>query len=257
MNVISCAEARALSGLRVVLTVGAPGPWSEAAKAILALHAIPYAAIPHAMLEENDDIADWTNVRNAPIAMYEDELPRSSWLDILLLAERIGTGPSLIGANRVERAEIVGLSHEICGEDGLGWNRRLTIFKHLTEAGGIGIADLNLPPRFLRDYRVTPANFAVCEAKIAAILDLLSARIAAQQQIGSPYLVGSALSAADIYLANFVGMLHPLPHEVNPMAEWLRAYYETVPAVIADRLPPLVAYRNQIYAMHLTLPLDY
>jgi hypothetical protein len=41
MNFVSCAETRHLPGLRLVLAAGAPGPWSEAAKAILALHAIP------------------------------------------------------------------------------------------------------------------------------------------------------------------------------------------------------------------------
>jgi hypothetical protein len=35
------------------------------------------------MLADNDEIAAWTNTRNAPVAMYQDELPRSSWLDIL------------------------------------------------------------------------------------------------------------------------------------------------------------------------------
>ena len=54
----------------------------------------------------------------------------NTWLDILYLAERLGSGPSLLPADREGQVECIGLSHQICGEDGLGWNRRLKHIQH-------------------------------------------------------------------------------------------------------------------------------
>ena len=42
-NYLSVEAAIPLTGLRLVLTRGVPGPWGEAAKAILHVKQIPYA----------------------------------------------------------------------------------------------------------------------------------------------------------------------------------------------------------------------
>ena len=76
-------------------------------------------------METNDDLFAWTGMRNAPIAMFEEEPPQSTWHEILLLAERIGSGPSLIPEDPIDRALMLGFSTEICGPDGFAWNRRL------------------------------------------------------------------------------------------------------------------------------------
>ena len=47
-------------------------------------------------METNDDLFAWTGMRNAPIAVLDDEPPQSTWHEILLLAERVGSGPSLM-----------------------------------------------------------------------------------------------------------------------------------------------------------------
>ena len=42
---VSVEEARALPGLRLVLTRGVPGPWGETAKNLLHVKGIPWVAV--------------------------------------------------------------------------------------------------------------------------------------------------------------------------------------------------------------------
>ena len=42
MDYLSVEEARDLNGLKLVLTGGVPGPWSEAAKALFNHHQVPF-----------------------------------------------------------------------------------------------------------------------------------------------------------------------------------------------------------------------
>ena len=42
---IEVEQARAMSGLRLVLTPGVPGPWSEAAKGVLHVKKLPYVKL--------------------------------------------------------------------------------------------------------------------------------------------------------------------------------------------------------------------
>ena len=44
MEYLSVAEARHLPGLRLVLTASVPGPWGQAAKAVLGFRSVGYAA---------------------------------------------------------------------------------------------------------------------------------------------------------------------------------------------------------------------
>ena len=43
---LSVEQACPMSGLRLVLSPGVPGPWSEAAKGILSMKKIPYVRVP-------------------------------------------------------------------------------------------------------------------------------------------------------------------------------------------------------------------
>ena len=43
----------------------------------------------------------------------------------MLLAERLAPAPALLPADPASRALALGLAHELCGEAGLGWSRRL------------------------------------------------------------------------------------------------------------------------------------
>src|SRR5580692_4707519 len=117
MKYFSVAEARKLAGLRLVLTANMPGPWGEAAKAVLSARRVSYAPVAQAAMESNEDLYAWTGVRNAPVAIFDEEPAQTTWLDILLLAERLGSGPSLLPSDPLERALVLGFSTEICGSD--------------------------------------------------------------------------------------------------------------------------------------------
>ena len=59
-------------------------------------------------------------------------MARGSWR-----APRLAPAPPLIPARADERALAFGLAHEICGEGGLGWSRRLQlIHADLNNSGG-------------------------------------------------------------------------------------------------------------------------
>src|SRR5258706_11514547 len=110
-------------GLRMVVVGGVPSPWGEAAKGILHIKGIEWAAVR--LVYDSEALKNWAGERSGPVAVYEQEPPRSGWKDILLLAERLAPEPALLPAGPAERALVLGLSHDMCGEAGLGWTRRL------------------------------------------------------------------------------------------------------------------------------------
>jgi hypothetical protein len=122
---VSVEEAIERRGVRMVVVGNVPSPWGEAAKGILHIKAIDWAAVR--LVYDSEALQQWAGQRSGPVLMYDDERPRSGWADILLLAERLAPAPPLLPAKADERALAFGLAHEICGEAGLGWSRRLQL----------------------------------------------------------------------------------------------------------------------------------
>jgi len=258
MDYVEPGAARNLPGLRLALTVGVPGPWSESAKAIFAVKGLDYVPVAQYAGKENPDLVAWTGSRNAPVAVFDDEAPRQGWAEILLLAERLNPELPLLPADPAERALVFGLAHEICGEEGFGWTRRVMMFEAILAAARGGAALESGMLAMLRDYRITEAAIAAAPGRIIGILDMLAARLRDQRAAGSHYLVGNALSACDLYWACFAALIDPLPAAVNPMPDFLRrAYGGVTPALAAAKHPILFEHRDFIYATHLTLPLDF
>jgi glutathione S-transferase len=250
MNYISVAEARNLPGLRLVLTTGVPGPWGESAKALFKLRGVPFTPVAQIAIEANEDLVAWTGVRNAPVAVYEDEPGKSGWLEILLLAERLGSGPSLLPEGPLERALSLGLSTEICGPDGLGWSRRLDQMSTVGSAG--------LPANFLNAYGFRPDAVAKARGRLISILDGLAEQLRRQAARGSDYLVGSRLSAADVHWACFSVALRPFPDEFCPISPQFRAMYAaTTPDIEAALDPALFRHRDMVFERHIGLPMVF
>jgi hypothetical protein len=143
LEFVCVAEAKQRSGLRVVVAGIVPSPWGEAAKGILYHKRVPYVAAR--LSTEGPAVKEWTGHDSAPIAVYENKTPHTGWAEILLLAERLAPASPLIPASPADRALLFGLSHEICGEDGLGWARCLCGI-HVSLAGGGGF------PRPIAEY---------------------------------------------------------------------------------------------------------
>ena len=112
MEYQSVEAGQAASGLRLVLSAGVPGPWGEAAKAVFKLRDVPFTPVAQVGGGENPELVEWTRHRNAPIAMYNDEAPRVRWLEIVELAERLGSGASLLPEDIEDRMRMVGIVNE-------------------------------------------------------------------------------------------------------------------------------------------------
>src|SRR5690349_16105525 len=109
-------------GLRVVLTPGVPGPFTEEAKGILHVKKLPFIKAKQEILGANVALQRWTAQTTAPVAAWNDEPPRSTWIEQLYLFERLAPEPRLIPTDFDERTTMFGLAHEIFGEGGWVWN---------------------------------------------------------------------------------------------------------------------------------------
>jgi glutathione S-transferase len=250
MQYIDIDEARGRSGLRLVLTAGVPGPWGEAAKAIFRVKGIPFVAVRQTIGVHDEKLLAWTRQTSAPVAMYEDERPRSGWAEILFLAERLRPDPPLLPADPRERAFALGLAFEICGEHGLGWTRRLMMM------AGMPASPNSMPWKYGCD---DAAAVSRAPARAALILDLLADQLKRQQDAGRRYLVGTRLSVVDIYWAAFSNLLVPLPPEQSPMPDYMRKVYDSWASAPGAKPvdPALLAHRDFVFAEHIGLPQEF
>lgn len=253
---VDVERARALPGLRLAITAGVPGPWGEAAKGVFHAKGIPFERVRQAGGESNDALYAWTGHRNAPVAVYENEPPRTGWAEILWLAERLRPEPALVPADPDDRVLCLGLAHELMGENGFGWCRRLMLFQ-------VSMGDSDVPPeplrpvlgRMLEQYRYSRAAAEAAPARVAQTLTLLSRQLAAQRAAGKRYLIGDQLSAVDVYWAAMAALVAPLPPDACAMPEMLRGLYANPGPCVADALDPaLLLHRDRIYREHMEFP---
>jgi glutathione S-transferase len=189
--------------------------------------------------------------------VLDNEPPRTGWVEILMLAERLQPHPALVPRDERQRAQMFGLANELCGEDGYGWNRRLMFFANWRNALDADNAAMR-PEAYHRMSNKYGYGGDVehARARIVAILELLSEQLLAQRDRGSRYYVGDQLSAVDIYAACFMAMVRPLPIELCATSpEMHAAYAEYDPAILAAADPILLAHRDFMYATHLETPL--
>jgi len=247
-------QAKDPTGLRMIVVGGLPSPWGEAAKGIFHIKKIPFSAVYHN--PHDKEMENWAGSPSAPVAIYENEAPLSSWKDILLLAERLSPEPTLLSEDPSDRALILKLSHDICGEKGLGWVRRLeSVHKGLKgEKGGF--------PEMIAKYLAYKYGYHEQQAtgnnaRIVELLNMLTERLRVQHSSGKRFYVGSTLSAIDIYSATFMAYFKPLPAEQCPMDETIRTVFETLDEqVLAALSPILIEHRDFIYSEFLELPLS-
>ena len=250
---VSIADARELPGLRLVLLRGLPSPWSVAARAIFELERVPLLKVYRSEQDTTNALREWTGQDSFPAAMYEDERPRSGWAEILLLAERLGAEPRLIPDDPYDRAFMFGLAHEICGEMGLAWSRRL-----------MGLAArLRTDPRdpgvleFARKYGASSDEMKRATGRVVDILRLLAVQLRRQQDAGREFLVGETLTAADIYWATFCNLISPLPDDQMPLAAEVRKGFTSDDPQVRLALDPLlIEHRDRIYQGYLQLPVE-
>jgi glutathione S-transferase len=249
---VAVEEAISADGLRMVVVGGIPSPWGESAKGIFHVKGLKWLAVR--LEHKNEALARWAGQLSGPVAMYQQEQPRDGWASILMLAERLAPEPPLLPADPEERAWMLGLSHEILGENGLAWTRRLQlVHAGLCERGGFqGRVAAYLGKR----YGYSSAHAERYSERVAALLSMLAKRLRSQAASGG-YLSGTGLTAVDIYCATVMALFSPLPAAVCEMQLPARAAFETLDEPTAAALDPiLLEHRDRIYARHLVLPLS-
>src|SRR3984957_14896914 len=167
-------------GLRIMLVKGMPSPWGQAAKTIFEVKGLEYVPAPWQPGEANEDIVAWSGEASGPIVAWAKEKPIHRWIDILYLAERLAPKPSLLPPAATQRALMIGLSHEISGEMGIGWNRRLQLFG---PAYASGSPPPNIPLMGSK-YRYSNDAAKAASEPIAASLNALTKQLKSQYDRG-------------------------------------------------------------------------
>lgn len=253
---IEVEQARNMSGLRVVLTPGVPGPWSESAKGILHVKKLSYVKARQEILGANVALVQWTGQATAPVTAWNDEPPRSTWIEQAFLFERLAPEPRLIPRDFDERVLMFGLANEICGENGFGWSKRnIMVYEHTQPGMDPGVVEFFA--KLGRKYGYTPEAGKAAPARCAEIMTRLASRLQEQRKKGSKFFIGNGLSALDIYWACFAALVKPMPEDQCAMPPDFRALYtNTNPVVAAAGAPALFEHRDFIYQNYLELPVD-
>jgi glutathione S-transferase len=250
LNYVPVAEARAMPGLRVAFTRGVPGAWSVAIKAILDIKGIDYIPVPQEPGGANESLKEWTGQTSAPVLMFNDDKARPHWSEMLALAEQLQPEPRLVPVDEEDRITMLGLCHEICSEDGLGWNVRLCLL-----SGERG------PPRdqggdaMRRKYR-SPVTTEHARQRVRAIIRALAARLDRQAALGHRYFMGDQLTAADIYWTAFSNLFSPMTADLCTMPESYRGLGPVLQLYLEDPLPQILFdHRDYVARNHFRLPI--
>jgi glutathione S-transferase len=249
---VSVEDAIARKGLRMVVVGKVPSPWGEAAKNIFFLKGIDFAAVR--LVYDSEPLKSWAGQLNGPVAVLDDEPPRSGWEEILMLAERLSVNPPLLPAESRSRAKALALCDKFCGKGGLGWHRRLQVVHGgLTGVGGFGE---RVAGYLGGKYGYDPARAEADIAAVHALLGEFAAALHVSRDLGSDYYLDE-LSAVDIYSAAFMALFKPLPQEQCDMNPAIRTAFEWLDELTARALDPiLLEHRDMMYSRHLQLPLS-
>jgi glutathione S-transferase len=266
-NYIDIEQAKAMTGLRIVASPGSIAPWSEAIKQIFTLKRVPYALVAQKIPGPDLKLKEWTAQTSAPVAVWNDERPRSTWLDQLYLAERLAPDPPLIPAQVENRIQMIGLINEICGETGLAWSGRLRFLHQQLRATEPTDQPLTYDAQQIRafaqelgeKYGYSPEAAAAAPGKMVEVLRGLTARLQQQRARGRQFFIGDSPSALDIYWSAFCNTFNPPPPEWCPnLPAYQRAgMSKLAPAISAALSPLLIEHRDYIYRTYLKLPIDF
>jgi glutathione S-transferase len=255
LQVVDVETARNARGLRLVILGDVPSPWSQAAKTILEFKQIPASIVRKSVRDHA--VQAWTGIPNAPIAIYDNEPPRSGWAEILELTERLRPEVPLVPSDPEQRVLMYGLSHELLGAGGLVWSARLfTLDASFASDGAKGFS-LPLAKYLAARYGYTPGCGGAARARAIEILALLRGHLQKSRRAGHDYYLGSAPTALDIYSAAAVNTLVMLPHDQCPTHPGVRSAFEWMGAELRDAIAPeLLAHRDQMVAEHFSLPMQ-
>lgn len=253
MDYLSIEDARAASGLRVILCAGTPGVWGEALKAVLHVKGIAYHPVAMTPGGENPELEAWTAQSSAPAVVTADNKVLTHWEQFIWLAEALEPKPALIPSDLQQRSVMFGLLQSIAGEQGLGWQRRL---QSLHASGGPDAAEPLA--RLASRYGYEQSAVDAAGPMTAAILERLAEQLRQQQAQGSEFFVGSSLSVLDLYAAIFIGvMVQPLDDSLIPMPSGMRWAFTQAQHGVENIDPLLLDHCESIVRKYLAVPLQF
>jgi glutathione S-transferase len=248
MQYVDINQAINADGLRIVIVKAMPSAWGIAAKAMIDFKSLEYLCAHQIPMSDNPELFAWSGTNSAPVVAWNDEPPINRWDDILLLLERLAPEPRLVPESPAERIEVFGISREICGELGFGWNRRIDLARP---------AEGEDPGMFAQKYNYREAEAALANSRVIALMAELAARLKTQKENGSDYLVGQSVTAADFYWAAFSNFVVIQPQEECPMNPDARPMFENTPAEITAAIDPvLIEHRDRIMHTYFKIPLE-
>jgi glutathione S-transferase len=252
---LTLQQALGAPGLRVApVRAGLPSPWSEFVRSCFHVKRVPYSLVDARDADQGlTYIRTLTGQESLPVVFWNDERPRSNWLDQLLLAERISPHPRLLPEGPLERAKVVGLIAELCSEAGFGWHRRVMMIARLLTEPAFGERERGIGHYLSKKYRhntdSVEGSTKHCEEVVLTFGGLRSA--------GHDYLLGSTLTALDLAWAAFAALIQPLSEGLCPMKPLWRNLYTWMPSVTPRHtLEALLSHRERIYRDWLPLPVD-
>ena len=269
LDYLTIDEAKKATGLRLVLgKYPIPGPWREACKGIFYVKGLPYQSVRTSNQNSSDlligadnsqsELIDWTAQPSHPVAIWNEERPRSLWYDQLYLAERLSDKPQLIPDNIDERTVMFGAINELAGENGLAWSQRLLMVDNPLK--NLPKNDESRPFWNLlgSKYGYSKEKADAARLRIISILQKIDRLLANNQTAQDKYFFPSGFSALDIYSACFIGLLKPMPPEKCPMATDFRPAYSSADCEINEAISEkILEHRDYIYEKHLELPIVF
>ena len=252
---IDIEQARRTTGLRIVTLAHVPSPWGEALKGILHVKQLPHARVAHVFGSPTTTLREWSGQDSFPVMAWNDEPPRTTWIDQLNLAERLAPTPRLIPEQFDDRILMFGYCNELFGENGIGWTERLRdVHEQITKAGG---DPAGVSAYLGKKYGYTPEIGARATPRVASGIIALAKRLQEQESRGSRFFIGDNLSAMDVYWAASSNAMKPLAPDLCPMIERIRhAFTITEPTIVAAIHPILIEHRDFIFKNYLELPVD-
>ena len=254
MQILDIKELKAATGLRIVLVAGTPSPWGQTAKAMIEYKGLAYTTGWLSPGEVNQGVVNWSGVNSGPVVAWDDEEPINRWNDILFLLERLAPFPALIPEDGQGRADFFGMCHELCGELGLGWNRRLMAFAPIIDAGDApeGIT------RMGAKYNYNKADAELAADRVVETLNLLAKHLSVQRSAGSNFFIGNAPTALDFYWAGFSNLIEVMSWEKIPVREDLRPLFAQNSAAIAAAFTPILReHRDQFFDRYFKSPMEF
>jgi hypothetical protein len=256
MRIVELEEARAATGLRLVVAGGFPSPWSQAAMSLFDMKGIDYLAVRFRKVAEQ--VRAWTGSHNVPVVVNDQEPPRTGWAEILALAERLGGRVSLVPEDDDARVRMHGLAHEILGEGGLGWSVRLLLTHASLSTGGQEGWPASVAAYLAPKYGYTPDRVVGARQRAVGVLRLLGRVLEASAAMGHDYYLGPQPTALDVYAATGLAPIVPMPHELCPMLAPVRRAFETLDPEVRAAVPAsVIRHRDLMYQRHLPVPIRF